>query len=323
MKRKKTAENSVKTERPRKTEIINRMKEGEITFDDAQTLGFGSKKELWVACIRIAEPLVAEKIKSFKTTRIIDTGKQTDVLIDNKQTFLLKRIKIRDNRYDNLPEKTKTGMILTRRRLGGLVTPFIMYSGNIHGRPDLGEGMAALKITPLTSREIGRTRFIDEYMDLMEEHWRRDVFNPDFKAENLGRTGDGRLVVLDIGLPEDISDERIFRPNADLFWDIFHIGVDKLHQLRDDVKAANQNTAEYFEKRLKNRWSIKLREDWSRNSRGGDDIIPLAESLKKTVKKRCLPEGEKHAVYPFIIPEIEGEIRRMIKNRITQISHTT
>ncbi len=297
-------------------DAINRMKTAEITLDDAEKLSFGTIKELGIECMDIADKIFTKEMASFEISRIIRTGLQTDVLVDDDKSFLLKRIKTRANECDLLPETTKTGMILARRRLGGLVTPFIMYSGKMHGRKEFGEGMAAMKVIPLALEELGRKEFIDEYMSLMEECWDRGAYNHDFKADSLGRTKDGKLVILDIGIPNDIIDERIFRPSHDLFWDIFHIGIDKIHRLQKGVYSVNRKTGGYFKKQIEKRWDIRLEEDWIRKLRGDEKVIPLADILRNTVRKHCPPEMVKRRVWPIITQEIEDNIGKMIEERL-------
>ncbi|MFH1403757.1 MAG: hypothetical protein ABIH11_05775 [Candidatus Altiarchaeota archaeon] len=298
------------------SQLIKRMEKGEVTIEDARAIGFNSVKELWAFSTNTSKSILSREIRSFNVTKTIRFGKQTDVLIDEKKTFLLKRIKYRVNEGDQLPEKTKMGMILTRRRLGGLVTPFIMYSGNMHGRPEFGEGIAASRITPIALEELRQRKFIDEYMNLMEECWSRGVYNHDFKLDSLGRTQTNELVILDIGLPNDIVDERIFTPNTELFWDVFHIGVDKIHRLHHAVDAVNCETADYFKEKISERWGINLLEGWSRKRRGGEDVIHLAETLRKTVKQKFTKDVEKHHVWPLITPEIEDEIKNLIESRM-------
>ena len=121
--------------------------------------------------------------------------------------------------------------------------------------------------------------------------------------------------MLDFGLSEDSSDDDLYKPSEDLFWDTFHIGIDKLHGFRANLMCVSRGLADQFENKLNEKYSLQLFGGWSRQKRRSPESAPLAEQLRKIVRSYRPKSPENNIVLPFIGGDIDNYIINGLNER--------
>ncbi len=280
----------------------------EFTTHDASLLGFSETHEVLDFMKEIALSEVKNSLSSAKTSRTASGG-QGDTYFFDGLPYVFKQI---NSHYDDIPnEKTRTGFEIAYRRLGGLVTPFIPLEDN-----GIITGAFAKKVEALDAKHAHVDKngkdFIDDWLTLIESIWQRGVFDHDFKCDGLG-LDDGRLVVLDFGLSEDAHDASLYVPNPELYWDTFHIGIDKLRRTIHEIRSANPDASAYLQSALQQRFGIEI-PDGSLN-RGSVRMAPYAQQLRNAVQSKTPQQQKEHAVYPLLGGSITDSVLEGVRKK--------
>jgi hypothetical protein len=222
--------------------------------------------------------------------------------------------------FEDMPiEATLRAFKLSQERLGGRISAFFLPADFFANHKALVRLVKLLDDQYILQR--GKA-FVDEHLELIEDYWRKGVFDHDLlKLDGLGIDKQNKIVVCDFGLSEDTLDEDLFTAPVDekeRFWNTFNIAIDKLHDTRDALNKISPPIAKYFEDQIERRYDIKLLSVWNRSMRGGNSATDLAQKLRIAVKHFRPKFAAQNYVFPFIGGDFDRFIISEIKKRYEQ-----
>ena len=309
--------------------LISRLTMGDIpNIQKLAWMGFEDQRGLadWIegSIAKQVQEAVLPILKHPLT--VLTRGTQTDYYVSADGDFGVKLIK--QDFKDMLGQTTLKAYELAKRKLGGLVVPFLITKTDIGG----GQGIviAMQKVRPVSDKDIRRLgrRFVERFLETIFLYAQRNIFDHDLKIDRFGIDAKGELVVLDPGVTEPLADAVIRESlNAGIFhgryfYDTFHIAVDKLYDTKRRLDGVDPELGEYLVNRLREEFGVDLSRHkiWFRERRGGSSVEPLAKALKNSLLReffRRHVQGD-HYVYPFIGTTINKTIEQKLLERLKE-----